>query len=130
MGTLTGAAGTYLRVGDETERELQNEKALCFQDSFLHSIEHRRDGAERISLVIRVMHPDARKDMYGDAPRTDAQDLNGWNAEDVLKDEVERMRAAYRKLADVSAEGSSAPSGCTGNLAAPDSARGNLAAPE
>lgn len=72
--TLAGAAGTFLRVGGE-EFQLHDRRTICFQDSYVHSVEHRGD-AERISLVVRVMHPDMHAATYGGSSRTDAVDLH------------------------------------------------------
>merc|ERR1712014_72988 len=75
--TLTGASGTFLHIGRE-EFELRDGRALCFQDSHLHSLEHL-GGAERISLVVRVMHPHMSAAAYGTSKRTDAVDLERWD---------------------------------------------------
>jgi len=56
--TLTGASSTVLRVG-EHRVQLQDGHAICFQDSFVHAIEHT-GSMERISLVMRVMHPEMK----------------------------------------------------------------------
>jgi len=97
--TLTGARGTVLRVADESIR-LEDGQAICFQDSFFHSIEHPSDAeAERISLVIRAMHPDLSLATYGGAARTDVVDLTKWDIAAELTRETERLRREYRRLA-------------------------------
>jgi hypothetical protein len=96
--TLTGASGTRLRV-DSEERELRDGKAVCFQDSYSHAIEHSGDGVERISLVVRVMHPDMNPEVYTASGRTDVVDLRHWDTQAELASEVARMRAEYRRLA-------------------------------
>lgn len=98
--TLTGAKGTALHVAGQ-EVQLNDGKAVCFQDSFFHSVEHAGDGAEeRISLVVRVMHPSLSLEAYGDAAATDVvEDLSRWDVASELRKEVGRMREAYRILA-------------------------------
>ncbi|CAE8729728.1 unnamed protein product, partial [Polarella glacialis] len=71
--TLVGGAGVFLQVAGE-RRELRAGKALCFQDSFLHSLEHVCEPGqkceERISLVVRVTHPDVTMKHYKGFART------------------------------------------------------------
>lgn len=98
--TLLGGQGTSLHVGGKN-LPLRDGAAVCFQDSFSHSVRHGGDGAaERISLVVRTMHPDLTRSVYGVAPATDVvADLAKWDAAEELSREVERLRAEYRKLA-------------------------------
>jgi len=98
--TLTGAKGTSLRVAGQ-EVPLADGKAVCFQDSFFHAVEHAGDGAEeRVSLVVRVMHPNLSMEAYGESVATDVvEDLSRWDETSELRTEVERLREAYRKLA-------------------------------
>lgn len=98
--TLLGGEGTSVRVGDE-ELPLRDGAAVCFQDSFSHSVRHSGNGAaERISLVVRTMHPDLTRSVYGAAPATDVvADLAKWDTAEELSREVERLRVEYRKLA-------------------------------
>jgi len=98
--TLTGGEGTLLQVGDGVH-ELHDGRALCFQDSYSHSLEHRGDS-ERISLVVRVMHPDMHRDLYRDAPRTDAVDLASWDAARKTSSPSERSWDRYRRHGDTS----------------------------
>jgi len=97
--TLTGAEGTSLRIGEE-DFPLTDGKAVCFQDSFFHAVEHKGSAkAERISLVVRVMHPQLSLEAYGGAPRTDVvEDLHNWDTAKEMEQEVQRLRDAYRKL--------------------------------
>jgi len=96
--TLAGARGTSIIVGNE-EIELQDQKAVCFQDSFHHAVEHRGSGdAERISLVVRVMHPEMSLASYGDALQTDVVNLTAWNATASLTSELSRLRRLHRKF--------------------------------
>lgn len=103
--TLTGGTGVFLRVGEE-QRELRDGKAVCFKDSFLHSLEHicndsEEACAERLSIVIRVTHPDATLSHYDNALRSDAEgNLQGWNGQAALQTELGRLRDNYRRLAD------------------------------
>jgi len=108
--TLTGGEGVFLRVGEE-RRELTAGKALCFQDSFVHSLEHTCEDAgeaavgkgcaERISLVVRVFHPDFTTAHYGNAERTDVvENLSEWHGGQAVRSELDRMREQYRRLAD------------------------------
>jgi hypothetical protein len=97
--TLAGARGTVLRVGGK-ELQLRNGQAVCFQDSFFHEVEHKGDGdAERISLVIRVMHPDLSLASYGSSEQTDVVNLTTWDTAAALELEVARLREEYRRLA-------------------------------
>eukprot|EP00933_Yihiella_yeosuensis_P082396 TRINITY_DN9625_c0_g1_i1.p1 TRINITY_DN9625_c0_g1~~TRINITY_DN9625_c0_g1_i1.p1 ORF type:complete len:479 (-),score=77.32 TRINITY_DN9625_c0_g1_i1:13-1449(-) len=98
--TLNGAEGTKLWIGGQVH-SLQNGRVACFQDSFFHSVEHPKDGAEeRISLVIRAMHPELEVVTYGQAKATDVvDDLQNWDTAASLKEEVKRLRKEYRKLA-------------------------------
>jgi hypothetical protein len=96
--TLSGARGTSIIVGNE-EIELQDQKAVCFQDSFQHAVEHKGSGeAERISLVVRVMHPDMSVASYGDALQTDVVNLTAWDAKASLDSEVRRLRRLHRQF--------------------------------
>eukprot|EP00928_Gymnodinium_smaydae_P086667 TRINITY_DN7105_c0_g1_i1.p1 TRINITY_DN7105_c0_g1~~TRINITY_DN7105_c0_g1_i1.p1 ORF type:complete len:462 (+),score=100.19 TRINITY_DN7105_c0_g1_i1:101-1387(+) len=106
--TLSGGRGTKIHVGGQSH-ELQDGRALCFQDSFFHAVDHGLDGAaERISLVVRVMHPELSLAAYGDAERTDVAELVGWDSAAELNREVERLRAAYRELAQATAPSAAA----------------------
>ncbi|CAE8659680.1 unnamed protein product, partial [Polarella glacialis] len=102
--TLKGARGSSLRVAGQ-EVQLQDGKAVCFQDSMFHSFHHAEDGeSERISLVVRVMHPDLDLKCYGSAQATDVvTDLAGWDRSAALAAEVERLRSEFRKLAAAAA---------------------------
>ena len=63
--------GTSVSV-DGTKANLRDGKAICFQDSYFHSVNHGLDGEEeRISLVLRVMHPDLSLEALGTSMRTD-----------------------------------------------------------
>jgi len=96
--TLTGASTTTLTVGEETF-QLRDRHGICFQDSYIHSVDHH-GTAERISLVVRVMHPDMHAGSYGSAARTDAVDLRHWDAGSVWLREVDRLRSEYRQQLD------------------------------
>lgn len=98
--TLTGARGTTLRISGE-EYPLQDGKTICFQDSYFHAIEHRGDAeAERISLVVRAMHPSMSIAAFGASARTDVvDDLGSWDEAAEVKRDLERLRIDYRKLA-------------------------------
>ncbi|CAJ1459827.1 unnamed protein product [Effrenium voratum] len=96
--TLKGGRGTSVSVGDERVL-LEDGKVVCFQDSFFHSVEHDLSGEERISLVIRVMHPDLTWEAL-DAKRTDVvPDLASFDRSGSLLSEIDRLRQEYRKLA-------------------------------
>lgn len=99
--TLKGASGTSLHVADQ-EIPLQDGKAVCFDDSFFHSVDHSSQAElERISLVLRVMHPDMTRASYGNATETDVVNLTRWDSHDVkdiLGAEVERLRSEFRQL--------------------------------
>jgi len=85
-------------VGGE-EINLQDRKAVCFEDSFFHAVEHSGNSkAERISLVVRVMHPDMTTASYGNAQQTDMVDLTRWDPKEALALEVDRLRVEHRKL--------------------------------
>jgi len=56
--TISGAGSAVLTVGGKG-KELQDGKALCFQDSFSHSLNHTHEG-DRYTLVVRVLHPDVK----------------------------------------------------------------------
>eukprot|EP00929_Paragymnodinium_shiwhaense_P018804 TRINITY_DN13022_c0_g1_i2.p1 TRINITY_DN13022_c0_g1~~TRINITY_DN13022_c0_g1_i2.p1 ORF type:complete len:398 (-),score=53.64 TRINITY_DN13022_c0_g1_i2:70-1263(-) len=114
--TLSGGNGTKLDVaGDPVE--LQSGKAVCFQDSYFHAVEHGTGGsAERISLVVRAMHPELSREAYGNASRTDVSDLASWDTAAALSREAERLRVEYRRLAQeerrrLTTEGCSVDSG-------------------
>ncbi|CAJ1361027.1 unnamed protein product, partial [Effrenium voratum] len=93
-----GGRGTSVSVGDERVL-LEDGKVVCFQDSFFHSVEHDLSGEERISLVIRVMHPDLTWEAL-DAKRTDVvPDLASFDRSGSLLSEIDRLRQEYRKLA-------------------------------
>ncbi|CAK0894214.1 unnamed protein product, partial [Prorocentrum cordatum] len=93
--TLAGAGSALLRVGSE-QLVLRDGKAICFQDSYSHSVEHEGD-MERISLVVRVMHPDISTAAYGG--RTDMGDVSDREVAQALGAELQRLRAEYRRLA-------------------------------
>lgn len=95
--TLAGGKGTFIRVGGEAV-ELRDGGTVCFQDSFAHAVDHR-EGGERISLVLRVMHPALTKAHYRGARRTGAADLEAWDEAAVLLKELSLLRAEYRRLA-------------------------------
>jgi len=100
--TLTGARGTKLIVGEE-EAQLEDGKAVCFQDAYSHSIVHSGEGTERISLVIRVMHPDMSQEVYGTSRRTDVvSDLHNFDAQGDLAAELSQLRREYRRLLPLS----------------------------
>lgn len=101
--TLKGGRGTSVSV-DGLQVDLRDGEAICFQDSYFHSVNHGLDGEEeRISLVIRVMHPDMDLKLLGS--RTDSvPDLQAWDKSASLLREVERLRAEYRKLAAAAGE--------------------------
>eukprot|EP00927_Polykrikos_kofoidii_P077213 TRINITY_DN74180_c0_g1_i1.p1 TRINITY_DN74180_c0_g1~~TRINITY_DN74180_c0_g1_i1.p1 ORF type:complete len:445 (+),score=47.64 TRINITY_DN74180_c0_g1_i1:49-1383(+) len=109
--TLLGALGTMLQV-DKQDHFLEEGKSICFQDSYFHAIEHAVDGAaERISIVLRVMHPEIRMASFAGMNSTDAEDLRRWDTKAMLRREIERLRAANRRLsasidASVSSSGS------------------------
>ncbi|CAE7833581.1 unnamed protein product [Symbiodinium sp. CCMP2592] len=96
--TLKGGRGTSVSV-DGLQVDLRDGEAICFQDSYFHSVHHGLDGEEeRISLVVRVMHPDMDAKLLGS--RTDSvPDLQAWDRSASLLKEVERLREEYRKLA-------------------------------
>jgi len=98
--TLLGGRSTMLRVGGE-EVKLRDGHAVCFQDSYFHAIEHQAHGEpERISLVIRVMHPELELRSYGDSRSTDVvPDLATWDAAAALTQELDELRTQYRALA-------------------------------
>lgn len=75
--TLAGGKSTSMQIADD-RHQLHDGRALCFQDSFAHSVEHLGDQ-ERISLVVRLMHPEMSRETYGGATRTDAVDLAAWD---------------------------------------------------
>lgn len=96
--TLTGANNTILSV-DGQRLPLQDGKAICFQDSYLHTVDHPK-GLERISLVIRVMHPEVSRSSYRNASSTDAvANLQAWNEKSELQNEIASLRTNYRQLA-------------------------------
>lgn len=95
--TLAGASSAKLNIAGAMH-QLEDGKALCFQDSYVHSVEHR-GGDERLSLVIRVLHPEASLADYGAADRTDViQELGNWDEKAALVQEVARLRHEYRRL--------------------------------
>ena len=101
--TLKGGRGAFLDVAGD-RRELQAGKALCFQDSYLHSLEHKCKAAdecqERISLVVRVLHPDFDLQSLGNSNATEAEkDLRAFSESSALRAELSQMRQAFRKLA-------------------------------
>mmetsp|Transcript_72317 Transcript_72317/g.207490 ORF Transcript_72317/g.207490 Transcript_72317/m.207490 type:complete len:448 (+) Transcript_72317:1-1344(+) len=105
--TLTGAKGTSLKVGSD-DFPLENGRALCFQDSFFHAVEHKGDvgASERISIVVRVMHPQLSVEAYAPSKRTDVvADIEAFDRAGDLEREVLRLRSAYRELAAQSAAG-------------------------
>eukprot|EP00929_Paragymnodinium_shiwhaense_P051602 TRINITY_DN25944_c0_g1_i1.p1 TRINITY_DN25944_c0_g1~~TRINITY_DN25944_c0_g1_i1.p1 ORF type:complete len:677 (-),score=139.61 TRINITY_DN25944_c0_g1_i1:340-2253(-) len=101
--TLTGGDGVFLKIGEE-KRELRNGRALCFQDSWVHSLEHtchekEKGCPERISLVTRVFHPDMAPEHYEGSDRTDAEDLSSWSSSKNFETELGRLREQFRILA-------------------------------
>jgi len=110
--TLAGDSTTILQVGDE-ELSLREGRTICFQDSYAHSVEHYGD-AERISLVVRVMHPQMDADFYGNATRTDSAILGDWDPVSSLTKEVARLREEYRRLARSSLQFSNTSCTCGG----------------
>eukprot|EP00927_Polykrikos_kofoidii_P005911 TRINITY_DN12375_c0_g1_i1.p1 TRINITY_DN12375_c0_g1~~TRINITY_DN12375_c0_g1_i1.p1 ORF type:complete len:458 (-),score=48.37 TRINITY_DN12375_c0_g1_i1:109-1482(-) len=96
--TLKGALGAKVRVVNE-DHWLEDGKALCFQDSYSHAVEHQASGAaERISIVMRVMHPDANMEMLAGVNETDVEDLTRWDTEAALRRELVRLRDVHRQL--------------------------------
>lgn len=82
------------------EFPLQDGKAFCFQDSFFHAVEHGEGNGERISLVVRVMHPDLTMETYRPSTSTDVvRDFGAWDPAKVLETELVRLRKAFRQLA-------------------------------
>lgn len=99
--TLSGGSSATLRIGDQVHK-LVDGKALCFQDSYLHAVEHL-GSSERISIVIRAMHPEVSLASFAGMARTDVVELASWDSTAALRKEVARLRAEYRSLArDVS----------------------------
>lgn len=98
--TLSGGTGTILRFAGK-DHELQDGKALCFQDSYSHKVDHRvsPSSGERISVVVRVMHPEMSLALLGGTRRTDAGNHQEWHVEEALHNEIGRLRQAYRELA-------------------------------
>eukprot|EP00405_Crypthecodinium_cohnii_P016990 CAMPEP_0206447114 /NCGR_PEP_ID=MMETSP0324_2-20121206/16578_1 /ASSEMBLY_ACC=CAM_ASM_000836 /TAXON_ID=2866 /ORGANISM="Crypthecodinium cohnii, Strain Seligo" /LENGTH=426 /DNA_ID=CAMNT_0053915793 /DNA_START=42 /DNA_END=1323 /DNA_ORIENTATION=- len=100
--TLAGGKGTTLRIGD-IQRELSDGKVFCFQDSYFHAVDHSGgpDAKERFSIVVRVMHPNITEDTFSGCNRTEVvADLKAYDRTEALEKEVERLREAYRTLAD------------------------------
>ncbi|CAK9092625.1 unnamed protein product, partial [Durusdinium trenchii] len=99
--TLKGGKGVYLEVAGERV-ELEAGKAVCFQDSYLHSVEHSDDGAqERLSLVVRVLHPDYdMATLRGHSATEAVGDLASWSERDALRKELSRLREHFRKSQD------------------------------
>ena len=63
--------GTSISV-DGIKADLHDGTAICFQDSYFHAVNHGLDGEEeRISLVLRVMHPGLSLDLLSGVGRTD-----------------------------------------------------------
>jgi hypothetical protein len=95
--TLSGGKGTFLEVGDGAPMELQDGKAVCFQDSFQHGVDHKT-GDDRISLVLRVQHPDMQMETFGNCERTDVTDLRTWNGTKA-RAKADRVLKVYKDLA-------------------------------
>ncbi|CAK9041495.1 unnamed protein product [Durusdinium trenchii] len=104
--TLKGGRGTSIAVGDE-RIFLEDGKAVCFQDSFFHAVQHEVFGEdERISMVLRVMHPQMSLDVLEKIQSTDmVPDLRAFSSSESLLQEVYRLRQEYRKLALISGDG-------------------------
>jgi len=93
--TLAGAGSATMRIGGQ-QLVLRDGKAICFQDSYMHAVEHEGD-MERISLVVRVMHPDITTAAYGG--RTDMGVVSDREVTQGLSSELHQLRAEYRRLA-------------------------------
>ncbi|CAJ1385417.1 unnamed protein product, partial [Effrenium voratum] len=103
--TLKGGSGVTLNIAGES-RELQAGKAICFQDSYLHSLEHKGDSldSERVSLVVRVLHPDSHVTSFL-GRRTEAEgSVAEFSEAAALRAELARLRDHYRRLAGTSRE--------------------------
>lgn len=92
--TLAGGLGARLWVQGQ-QHVLRDGRALCFQDSFMHSLDHH-SGIDRYSLVVRVMHPEMG--LGYPSRRTNVVDLDASSVNSALMDEIERLREAYRAL--------------------------------
>ncbi|CAK9041732.1 unnamed protein product [Durusdinium trenchii] len=91
--TLKGGRGTSIAVGDE-RIFLEDGKAVCFQDSFFHAVQHEVFGEdERISMVLRVMHPQMSLDVLEKIQST-VPDLRAFSSSESLLQEVYRLRQA------------------------------------
>ncbi|CAE7347266.1 Rbbp9 [Symbiodinium microadriaticum] len=105
--TLKGGQGAFLNVAGD-RRELKAGKAMCFQDSYLHSLEHTcqngsDDCNERLSLVVRVLHPDYDARSFRGTLATEAEGpLDAFSETTALRAELSRLREQYRKLSDSS----------------------------
>merc|ERR1711904_256420 len=108
--TLSGGKGTFLQVGDHAPLELRDGKAVCFQDSFQHGVDHRL-GEERISLVLRVQHPDMQMETFSNCERTDVTDLRTWDGPKALE-KADRIRNLYRDLAELKSKHPSDAQAC------------------
>ncbi|CAE7248005.1 Rbbp9 [Symbiodinium sp. CCMP2592] len=107
--TLKGGQGAFLNVAGD-RRELKAGKAMCFQDSYLHSLEHTcqsgsDDCSERLSLVVRVLHPDydvgsLRSGGPGQLATEAEGPLEAYSETTALRAELSRLREQYRKLSD------------------------------
>eukprot|EP00435_Cladocopium_sp_Y103_P057748 s830_g20.t1 len=107
--TLKGGTGVYLEVAGE-KVELQAGKAVCFQDSYLHSLEHDDESQERLSLVVRVLHPQYEMQSLNDTRATEAEGaLHQWSESGALRKELSRLREHYRKMHDHSEDPCRAP---------------------
>jgi hypothetical protein len=115
--TLSGGKGTFLEVGDEAPRELRDGKAVCFQDSFNHGVNHK-SGSERISLVLRVQHPNMQMEAFGKCERTDVTDLRSWDGPKELE-KADRVRKIYRDLGELKAKHPSTSHACNALSAVP-----------
>jgi len=101
--TLKAGKGVFLEVAGE-KVELQAGKAVCFQDSYLHSLEHQEsESQERLSLVVRVLHPQYEMQSLKENGATEAEGtLNKWSESGALRKELSRLREHYRKMQDQS----------------------------
>ena len=103
--TLKGSRGAFLNVAGD-RHELKPGKAMCFQDSYLHSLEHKCDKNsddcnERLSLVVRVLHPDFDAHSVHGYAATEAEGaLEAFSESAALRAELSRLREQYRKLSD------------------------------
>eukprot|EP00746_Dinoflagellata_sp_MGD_P006676 gnl/MRDRNA2_/MRDRNA2_113118_c0_seq1.p1 gnl/MRDRNA2_/MRDRNA2_113118_c0~~gnl/MRDRNA2_/MRDRNA2_113118_c0_seq1.p1 ORF type:complete len:689 (-),score=109.09 gnl/MRDRNA2_/MRDRNA2_113118_c0_seq1:184-2250(-) len=108
--TLSGGKGTYLEVGDHAPMQLTDGKAVCFQDSFQHGVDHK-SGEDRISLVLRVQHPEMQMETFGNCERTDVTDLRTWDGTKA-REKADRVLKVYRDLGTLKANHSNDDHAC------------------